>query len=95
MRKQESNLVQFMDNTDKNILKAINEVSPKSFVSPVKVNEVLKLDTTLLGDHLMLLKKSGYVDIMISDYPSSLSLPNAISKVYLTDLGRKALKAKK
>ncbi len=95
MRKQESNLVQFMDNTDKKILKAINEVSPKSFVSPVKVNEFLKLDPTLLGDHLMFLKKSGHIDIMVSDYPSSLSLPNAISKVYLTDLGRKALKAKK
>ena len=42
----------------------------------------------------MLLKKSGHVDILISDYPSSLSLPNAISKVFLTELGRKALKEK-
>jgi hypothetical protein len=84
-----------MNDTDKKILEAINTVSPKSFVSPVKVNEVLKLDVSKLGNRLKLLKKSGHVDIMISDYPSSLTLPNAISKVYLTELGRKALKEKK
>ena len=78
-----------MDNTDMKILEAINKVSPKSFISPVKVNEVLKFDETQLGNRLMLLKKSGHVDIMTSEYPSSLTLPNAISKVYLTDLGRK------
>ena len=83
-----------MDNMDKKILKAINKVSPKSFVSPVKVNEVLGMDVTQLGNQLKLLKKSGHVDILISDYPSSLSLPNAISKVFLTELGRKALKEK-
>ena len=83
-----------MDNNDKNIPKAINKVSPKSFVSPVKVNEVLGMDVTQLGNRLKLLKKSGHVDILISDYPSSLSLPNAISKVFLTELGRKALKEK-
>lgn len=81
-----------MDDTDMNILRAINEVSPKHFISPVKVNMVLKLDTTQLGNRLMLLKKSGYVDVMTSEYPSSLTLPNAISKVYLTDLGRETLK---
>lgn len=81
-----------MDDTDMNILRAINEVSPKYFISPVKVNMVLKLDTTQLGNRLMLLKKSGYVDVMTSEYPSSLTLPNAISKVYLTDLGRETLK---
>ncbi len=84
-----------MDNTDMKILKAINKVSPKSFVSPVKVNEVLKLDPTQLGNRLNLLKKSGHVDIMTSEYPSSLTLPNAISRVYLTDLGRQILKKKK
>ena len=83
-----------MDNMDKKILKAINMVSPKSFVSPVKVNEVLGMDVTQLGNRLKLLKKSGHVDILISDYPSSLSLPNAISKVFLTELGRKTLKEK-
>lgn len=81
-----------MDNTDKRIMKAFNTASPKSFVSPVKVNEVLKPDPNLLGTRLMLLKKSGHADIMIRDYPSSLTLPNAISKVFLTEMGRKALK---
>lgn len=83
-----------MDSTDKKILKAIHKVSPKSFVSPVKVNEILKFNATLLGDRLMLLKASGHVDIMTSEYPSSLTLPNAISRVYLTDFGREALKKK-
>jgi DNA-binding Lrp family transcriptional regulator len=70
-----------MDAIDRKILKAINKVSPKSFISPVKVNEVLKMDTTQLGNRLMLLKKSGYIDVMTSEYPSSLTLPNAISRV--------------
>jgi len=86
---------EIMDDIDMNILKAINKVSPKSFISPVKVNEVLKLDTTLLGNRLMLLKKSGHVDIMTSEYPSSLTLPNAISRVYINDLGRQTLKKRK
>ena len=81
-----------MDDIDINILKAINKVSPKSFVSPVKVNELLKLDATLLGNRLMLLKKSGHIDLMTSEYPSSLTLPNAISRVYINDLGRQTLK---
>jgi RIO-like serine/threonine protein kinase len=84
-----------MDGTDKKILKAIDKVSPKSFVSPVKVNEVLKMDTTKLGNRLMLLKKSGFVDVMTSEYASSLTLPNAISRVHLTDLGRQTLKKKR
>ncbi len=84
-----------MDNTDKRIMKAFDKVSPKSFVSPVKVNETLKLDPNLLGTRLMLLKKSGHADIMINDYPSSLTLPNSISKVYLTELGRETLKTKR
>lgn len=84
-----------MDNIDKKILKAIDAVSPKSFVSPVKVNEVLKFDADQLGTRLMLLKKSGHVDIMTSEYPSSLTLPNSISKVYITELGRQRLKEKR
>lgn len=53
-----------MDDIDFKIIEAINTVSPKSFVSPVKVNEVLKLDANQLGTRLMLLKKSGHVDIV-------------------------------
>ncbi len=84
-----------MDDTDRKILEAINTISPKSFISPVKVNEILKYNSTELGNRLMLLKKSGHVDIMTSEYPSSLTLPNAISKVYLTELGRQSLKEKR
>jgi len=84
-----------MDDIDRMILEAINTISPKSFISPVKVNQNLKLNPTELGNRLMVLKKSGYVDIMTSEYPSSLTLPNAISKVYLTDLGRQGLKEKR
>jgi len=84
-----------MDDIDKKILEAINKVSPKTSISPVKVNEVLKLDGTELGTRLKLLKKSGHVDIMTSEYASSLTLPNAISKVFLTELGRKTLEDKK
>jgi hypothetical protein len=83
-----------MDDVDLKILGAINTVSPKSFISPVRVNEVLKMDVTELGTRLKFLKKSGHVDIMTSEYPSSLSLPNSISKVFLTELGRKSLKAR-
>jgi RIO-like serine/threonine protein kinase len=87
--------VEFMDETDKKILEAINTISPKSFVSPVKVNEVLELDEDRFGKRLMLLRKSGHIDIMTSEYPSSSALPNGISKVYLTDLGRENLKKKR
>jgi hypothetical protein len=84
-----------MDETDRNILETINAISPKSFVSPVKVNEALKLDVNKLGKRLMHLKKSDQIDIMKSEYPSSLALPNGISKVYLTELGRESLKKKR
>lgn len=83
-----------MDDLDLKILEAIHTASPKCFISPVRVNATLKLDETELGNRLSSLKKSGHVDIMTSEYPSSLTLPNAISKVYLTDMGRKALKEK-
>ena len=44
-----------MDSTDRKILKEINKESSKYFVSPIKVNEVLKLDISDLGARLMLL----------------------------------------
>jgi DNA-binding Lrp family transcriptional regulator len=84
-----------MDDTDIKILKAIDAKSPKSFISPVKINESLKLDEVELGNRLMLLKKTGHVDLMTSEYVSSMTLPNFISKIMLTDLGRKSLKGKK
>jgi hypothetical protein len=84
-----------MDDIDLKILEATNTVSSKSFVNPVKVNEILNLDANQLGTRLMVLKKSGHVDIMKRDYPSSLTLPNSIAKVFLTEMGRKTLKDKK
>ncbi len=84
-----------MDDIDRKILETIDHVSTKSFVSPIKVNEILRSNPTELGNRLMLLKKSGHVDIMTSEYPSSLTLPNAISKVYLTKLGRESLMEKR
>jgi hypothetical protein len=84
-----------MDKIDIKILEGINTISLKSFVSPVKVNEVLKLDPAELGDRLKMLKKSGHVDIITSEFVSSLTLPNFISKVVLTELGRQSLKKKK
>jgi hypothetical protein len=88
-------LVRTMDDTDKKILETINDVSPKAFVSPIKVNEILKLDAYQLGARLLVLKKSGLVDVLQRDYPSSLTLPNAIFKVNLTDSGREYLMTKK
>ena len=84
-----------MDKIDIKILEGINAISPKSFVSPVKVNEVLKLDQTELGDRLKKLKKSGHVDLTTSEFASSLTLPNFISKVIITELGRQSLKKKR
>jgi hypothetical protein len=84
-----------MDELNLKILKAINAKSPTSFVSPLQVNETLGLNAIELGDRLMLLKKSGEVDIITKEYVSSMTLPNFIAKVKLTDPGRNALKKKK
>lgn len=84
-----------MDEIDFKILETIDKVSPKSFISPIKVNKILGMDTTELGDRLNKLKKSGYVDIMTSEYPSSLTLPNAISKIFLTKAGQGIMKGKR
>ncbi len=84
-----------MDDIDLKILEAINNISPKSFVDPVKVNEIPRLDLTGLGNRLMLLKKSGYVDIITSDYISSQTLPNFISRIQITESGRQSLKKKR
>ena len=83
-----------MDSTDIKILEGINTVSPKSFVSPVEVNKVLNLNLTELGDRLKVLEKSGHVDVITSDYVSSQTLPNFISKVIVTERGRQSLKGK-
>ena len=84
-----------MDDIDTKILEAINSVSPKSFVSPIRVNEILRLDVKELGNRLMLLKGSGHVDIITSEYISSQTLPNFISKIHITESGRQSLKKKR
>jgi hypothetical protein len=81
-----------MDDLDLKILGAINSLSPMSFVGSIEVCEAVKLDKKELGDHLMLLKRSGHVDIITKDYVSSATLPNFIARVKLTDLGRNVLK---
>ena len=55
-----------MDDIDTKILEAIYTVSPKSFVSPIRVNEILRLDVKELGNRLILLKGSSHVDIITS-----------------------------
>ncbi len=81
-----------MDDIDIKILERVNTISPKFVVSPVNVNEELKLNPTEFGDRLKALKKSGHVDSITSEFVSSLTLPNFISKVILSELGRKNLR---
>ncbi|MGD0952928.1 MAG: hypothetical protein ABR985_11150 [Methanotrichaceae archaeon] len=70
-----------MDDQDLRILGAMNAISPMSFVSPIEVNELVKLNKMDLGDRLMLMKKSGHVDVVTRDFVSSMTLPNFIAKV--------------
>ena len=84
-----------MDDLDIKILECIYTISPKSFISPVKVNEILKLNPMELGDRLKVLKRSGHVDFITSEFVSSLTLPNFISKVMLTELGQQSSRKKK
>jgi hypothetical protein len=84
-----------MDNRDRKILEAMNDISAKLFVSPIEVNKKLNLDKTELGDRLMQMKKSGHVEIITREFVSSMTLPNFIAKIKLTDLGRKDLKKRR
>jgi DNA-binding Lrp family transcriptional regulator len=81
-----------MDDKDLKILETINSISPKSFVSPIEVNELLGLNETELGSRLVSLKKSGQVDYITNDYASSNTLPNLISRVRITESGQQSLK---
>ena len=81
-----------MDDIDIKILERVNVISPKFVVIPVNVNEKLKRNPTEFGDRLKTLKKSGYVDNISSEFVSSLTLSNFISKAILTELGRKNLR---
>lgn len=81
-----------MNKEDLKILDAINTLSPTSFVSAMEVSDKVKLDRNELGDHLMVLKALGHVEIITKEFMSSMTLPNFIAKVRITDQGRKALK---
>jgi hypothetical protein len=81
-----------MDKLDLKILKAINTLSPTTFVGATEVRDKVKIDKIELGDHLMVLKKSGHVDTITREFISSKTLPNFIAKVRITEQGRKALK---
>lgn len=84
-----------MDEQDLKILGAMNAISSMSFVSPIEVNEKVKLDKIELGNRLMLMKKSGLVEVITRDFVSSMTLPNFIAKIKITDLGQRALKEKR
>jgi nucleotide-binding universal stress UspA family protein len=58
------------------------------------VNEVV-ITSAVRQLSFKMLKKSGHVDIITSEFVSSLTLPNFISKVILTELGRQSLKEKR
>jgi hypothetical protein len=79
-----------MDNQDPKILGAMNARSPISFVSSIEVNKTVKLNKTELEERLMFMKKSGHVEIITRDFVSSITLPNFIAKIKLTDIGRRA-----
>lgn len=84
-----------MNELDLRILEEINRLSSTSFVPAIKIHEKTKLDRTELGQRLVLLKKSGYVDLIRSEYVSSETLPNFIVKVKLADQGRRSLEDKR
>ena len=81
-----------MDKLDLKILGAINTLSATSFVSAIEVSNRVKMDNKELGDRLMVLKKSGHVDIITREFISSMTLPNFIVKVRIKEPGLNALK---
>ena len=81
-----------MDKLDLKILEAINALSPTSFVSAIEVSDKVKMDKKELGNRLMVLKALGHVEIITREFMSSMTLPNFIAKVRITEQGRKALK---
>ena len=81
-----------LNKLDAKILKAIKALSPTSFVGAIELSDKVEMDKNELGDRIMNLKKSGEVDIVTKEFMSSITLPNFIAKVRLTEAGRAALK---
>ena len=62
-----------MNNQDLKILKAIDTLSPTTFVGAIEVSDKVKMDKKELGDCLMAMKKLGHIDIITRDYISSMT----------------------
>lgn len=81
-----------MDNIHVKILEAINSLSPKSFVSPVEVNEKVKLDEIEFVDRLLSLRRLRYVIVKKDGDATNKSISNGICSVSITDDGRQVLR---
>lgn len=81
-----------MDNIHVKILEAINSLSPKSFVSPVEVNEKVKLDEIEFVDRLLSLRRLRYVTVKKDSDATNKSISNGICGVSITDDGRQVLR---
>ena len=81
-----------MDNIHVKILEAINSLSPKSYVSPIEVNEKVKLDEIEFVDRLLSLRRLRYVLVKEDSEAPGKSLPNGICGVSITDDGLQVLR---
>jgi len=83
-----------MNDIDEKILEAINTVSPKSFVSPIRVNEILKLDLTELGNRFKASEKIRscryyYQRLFIKSNTSKFYLKSLHHRIWTTKLEEK------
>jgi hypothetical protein len=81
-----------MDNIHVKILEAINSLSPKAFVSPIEVNEKVKLDEIEFVDRLLSLRRLRYVTVKKDCNGPDKGLPNGICGVSITDDGLQVLR---
>ena len=81
-----------MDNMHVKILEAINSLSSKSFVSPIEVNEKVKLDEIEFADRLLSLRRLRYVTVKKDSGATDKSISNGICGVSITDDGRQVLR---
>ena len=84
-----------IDEIDKRILESINDRSPTRWVISVNVKRALKLEKTVLLDHLTRLKEMGYINTQSGSFNEGhLILKNGLNQIQLTDLGRSVLRRK-
>jgi RIO-like serine/threonine protein kinase len=79
-----------MDYTDFRILQAISDLKI-AYPRAENINYLLNLDPEELGARLGGLEMQGFVKTRSGSEDSDLCLPNGISAVSLTNLGRRAL----